>query len=200
MACRTMRLSSSQPRVSCYHSNAHKQEAPLSNDPHGHLKQCTPPYLDMADPLSIAASTVGIAAAGANISLTLYQFADKAGSAARDAKKIGHEISNLCAILHLLGTTLEEADEASMAPCASVAEEMNERCLKMFIEITELVQELERYIGHSGDNSFKWTERIKWALSKPRILYLRAGIKSYKTTLHLILMSLEWARRINKRR
>ncbi|OJD30278.1 mapkkk cascade protein kinase regulator ste50 [Diplodia corticola] len=154
----------------------------------------------MADPLSIAGSIIGVAAAGVKVSLMLYQFADEVGSAAKDAKHIGREISNFCFILRILGTTLKEADAASVMHCRDVAEEMNERCLTMFIEIIELVRDLQRFVGGPGENSFKWTAKIKWALQKPRITYLRASLDTYKTTLNLMLETLSLADRVAKRR
>lgn len=154
----------------------------------------------MADPLGIVGSIVGIAAAGVKVSLTLYQFAEEVGSAARDAKHIGSEISNLCFILRILATTLDKADAASVLRCTDVAEEMNGRCLAMFIEIIGLVQDLQNYIGAPGENSFRWTRRIRWALQKPRITYLRASLDSYKATLNLMLETLTLADKLAKRR
>ncbi|KKY23240.1 putative mapkkk cascade protein kinase regulator ste50 [Diplodia seriata] len=154
----------------------------------------------MTDPLSVVGSIVGIAATGVSVSLTLYQFADEVGSAAKDAKQIGSEISNFCFILRILASTLEEADAASVLHCKDVAEKMNERCLAMFVEIIELVNELQKHVGIPGENSSKWTKRIRWALQKPRIMYLRASLDTYKATLSLMLETLHLADKIAKRR
>ncbi|KAL1635667.1 hypothetical protein SLS58_010170 [Diplodia intermedia] len=154
----------------------------------------------MADPLSIVGSIVGIAATGVSVSLTLYQFAEEVGSAAKDAKQIGSEISNFCFILRILASTLEEADAASVLHCKDVAEKMNERCLGMFVEIIELVHELQRHVGIPGESGSKWSKRIRWALQKPRIMYLRASLDTYKATLSLMLETLHLADKIAKRK
>lgn len=154
----------------------------------------------MTDPLSIAASIIGIAAAGAKVSISLYQLSDEVGSAAKDARRMGNEISSFCAVLRMLGMTLEEADALSVLRCKDVAEEMSARCLTIFIEIIELVRELQGYICAPGEHGSKWTKRIGWVLQKPRIAYLRGCLESYKSTLNLMLATLELARQVEKRR
>jgi len=52
----------------------------------------------MTDPLSIAASVLGVASAGAKLSLTLYEFATNLGSARKDVQRTAADLGTFAQV------------------------------------------------------------------------------------------------------
>lgn len=53
----------------------------------------------MADPLSIVASIIGVAAAGVKVSISLYALAETVKTAGKRVHAIANDISSTCGIL-----------------------------------------------------------------------------------------------------
>jgi hypothetical protein len=53
----------------------------------------------MADPLSVAGSVVGIVAAGAKVSISLFALAEAVHTASERVESIANDISSTCGIL-----------------------------------------------------------------------------------------------------
>ena len=65
---------------------------------------------DMADPLSITASIIAVAGAGARLATTLYTYSDTAFRADKSLKSIAQDVSLTSAVINELGGVLKEDD------------------------------------------------------------------------------------------
>jgi len=151
--------------------------------------------------IAIAASIIAVAGAGAKMSSILHQLASDIGSAGKDARMIGNEVSSFCSIMNVLGTTLARAETAKYSTrCADNTRTLHENYLDIFDEITKFVESLRSQLPGACAKRSKWRSRAKCVFRKPRILYLRACLDSYKHNLNLALNTLELVHKVATRR
>lgn len=154
--------------------------------------------------LGAIASIVGIAAAGAKISMTLYELGSTVVSAKRDVNKVAVSIATVCSVLQQLASNLEKAHSARFSISAiETTQEILDRCTELFSEIEEVVKKLE--VDHQGGRSPKQTSighvaRVKWVFQRVEVQRLQAELESMKLTLTLMLMTLNLAEKIRVRR
>jgi len=154
--------------------------------------------------LGALASIVGIAAAGAQISMTLYKLGSTVGSAKRDVNKVAASIATFCSVLQQLASTLEKARSARFSISAiGTTQEILDRCQELFSEIEEVVKKLET--GEQGGKSPKQASighvaRVKWVFQRVKVQRLQAELESMKLTLTLMLITLNLAEKIKVRR
>jgi hypothetical protein len=154
--------------------------------------------------LGAIASIVGIAAAGAKISMTLYELGSTVRSAKRDINKVAVSIATFCSVLQQLASTLEKARSARFSVSAiETTQEILDRCTELFSEIEEVVKKLE--MGQQGGRSPKQTSighvaRVKWVFQRAKVQRLHAELESMKLTLTLMRIALNLAEKIRARR
>ena len=86
------------------------------------------------------ASIIGVAGAGAKLSIMLFEFASTAGSAGQEVKRIGIEISLFCSVLKQLQSTLTKAKAYRYSLSAlETTQEILDRCQEAFQEIENVV-------------------------------------------------------------
>ncbi|KAJ4320891.1 hypothetical protein N0V94_003191 [Neodidymelliopsis sp. IMI 364377] len=151
----------------------------------------------------LAASIIGIVSAGTKVGLVLSQVATEIGSAGREARMIGGEIRSFCAVLKMLGDTLEKIDASPYyANCSEMIKDMTTVSLKMFTETLSATQSLRKMAAgkDSKDGNFGLVGRVQWAVfKKPEILVLRAAIEAYKSNLSLMLGTVNIAEKVTRR-
>jgi hypothetical protein len=151
--------------------------------------------------IGIIASIVGVTAIGAKVSLCLYKFADGVGSAGEDVRRVAVEVSLFCSVLKQLGSTLRRAKAArySLSALAS-ADQILEECQRVFAEIGDITDGLQRHGPTTGETSINLASRVKWTFKRSRVSVLRSTLESMKATLHLMLTTLDFAERVASRR
>lgn len=89
----------------------------------------------MADPLSIIASIVGVAAASAHMANTVHDFTDKYRNAPAQMHDVASEMLQLFSILSLLANVLREGTGAYKPQVLSDAKDILDRVKKIQDEI-----------------------------------------------------------------
>ena len=148
------------------------------------------------------ASIIGVAGAGAKLSIMLFEFASTVGSAGQEVKRIGIEISLFCSVLKQLQSTLTKAKAYRYSLSAlETTQEILDRCQEVFQEIENVVDALRKRGGEgSTEPSVDLIARVKWTLKRSKVQVLRTTLESCKVTLHLMLSTLDFAQKIATRR
>ena len=129
--------------------------------------------------LGAIASIVGIAGAGAKLSISLYQFAETVGSARNEVRTIGTEISLFSAVLKQLHSTLTKARNFRYSITAiETTQDILDECQKVFEQISMIVEGLKTGKATPGDKSMDFVGRVKWAFQpvEGSVLEGNAGI------------------------
>ena len=150
----------------------------------------------MADPLSVAASIVGIATAGIQISIKVVTLAGQVSTASERISAIGSDISLTAGILNQLGELTNqkitngdhsvfnkeglETTKTSAEVCRRIFEEMERETAKA----SDYIRKKHR-LGRKVELSR--TERAKWPFLQPGIELLRTDLREAKGTLMLML-------------
>lgn len=156
----------------------------------------------LMEAIGAIASIIGIAGAGAKLSIVLFEFASAVGSAGQEIRQIGIEISLFCSVLKQLQSTLAKAKAFRYSLSAiETTQEILDRCQEVFKEIEGIINRLrtkggERYPEAKQD----WVARVKWTFKRSQIQLLRGTLESCKVTLHIMLSTLAFAQKIATRR
>ena len=151
--------------------------------------------------LSAIASIVGIVGAGAQLSIALFNLAEVVGSAGSEIRLLGTEISLFCSVLKQLEKTLTKARSCRYSMSAiETTQEILDRCRDVFKSIETAIDGLSKPKGQSLEPSVDLLARMKWAFARSKVQMQRATLESCKITLHLMLATLEFARKLSHRR
>lgn len=134
------------------------------------------------DPLSIAASIAGVATAGVTISIALYDVAHALKSAPKGIVSLAQELSLLSSILRSLQSTIREHPKI---------------CKKRLVDDTNQIlsgvrtvhKDIKEMMLDSTSNFY----RLKLAFKSPKTKSIMAKVESYKSTLNLILGTVQLA-------
>lgn len=150
------------------------------------------------------ASIIGVAGAGAKLSIVLFEFASTVGSAGQEVKQIGIEISLFCSVLKQLQSTLNKAKAYRYSLTAiETTAEILDQCQEIFSEIETIVTNLSvgnRGNERSAESTRRFINSVKWTFKKSKVQLLRTTLESCKVTLHIMLSTLEFAQTIATRR
>jgi hypothetical protein len=150
------------------------------------------------------ASIVGVAGAGAKLSIVLFEFASTVSSAGQEVRQIGIEISLFCSVLKQLQSTLIKAKTCRYSLSAiETTAEILDRCQQIFNEIEAIVTGLSsgnRSVERSTESTRKLINNVKWTFKRSKVQLLRTTLESCKVTLHIMLSTLEFAQKIATRR
>jgi hypothetical protein len=150
----------------------------------------------MAD---LAGGIIGIILAGTKVATVLSMVASNVGSAGKEALVMAREVRSFCAVLRNLSQTVDDVvrDGEQLAHCADLISEMTAVSQEMFTEILDLVDDIQKASwGRRGDaagSRLNLTRRIKWAMNKPKLTFLRTAIEAYKADLCLLLGTIQFA-------
>lgn len=163
------------------------------------------------DGVSIAASIIGIATAGVQVSIKLVTLATQISTASDHVSAVGNDISLTSNVLRQLGDLM--AQETADAGISILNEEAlkttktaADTCENIFSEVEKEVKraskQLRRYkpgLGKMLGEKIKLStiEKTKWPFLQPRIDGLRADLRDAKSTLVLLLQLATLA--LNKR-
>lgn len=149
------------------------------------------------DGVSIAASIIGIGAAGSQIAIKLYTLASQISTASDRISSISNDVSLTSAVLHQLGelmttTSIEDGTtifsqggldttKTSAAMCETIFQDV-ERAAR---EASEQVRGRGKFTG--GKLKLSRSERLKWPFLQPSMDILRRDLQEAKGTLMLML-------------
>ncbi|KAH7386557.1 hypothetical protein BKA64DRAFT_711776 [Cadophora sp. MPI-SDFR-AT-0126] len=140
--------------------------------------------------LGAIASIVGIAAAGAKLSMVLFEFGSTVGSARTEVNQIATEISQFCAVLKQLHSTLTKAKAHRYSVSAiATTQDILKRCQEIFKEIEDIVHPLLNSAGKSKEPPVDVIARMKWTFRRSKVQVLQKTLESSKNTLQLMLVS-----------
>jgi len=149
------------------------------------------------DPLSIAASVVGITAAGMQAAVKLWALAEKVATASDKVKSVGDDISITCAVLRQMRELIIPRHDAQ-GTLRSVFNQgaLNDiwhaigRCESIFKETQTLLSRAFAKVGNrpvlQSKIKLSWVEKAKWPFLQPQFDELRNDLGSRK--LDLVLM------------
>jgi hypothetical protein len=155
----------------------------------------------MADPLSIAASIIGIAAAGIKLSSTLYTYTETVINADKSVKDIARDLSITSSVITELGKLLgggDDDDDENKVPLASdsaleTTREAVNGCDEVFKDIQK---ELDKCLDLDYEGKGKARmRRLIWPLVEPKLNTLQTRLERLKNTLVLMLNIMSYAKR-----
>lgn len=154
----------------------------------------------MADPLSVAASIIGLISFGGKLTSLLHTYIDNVASARIEIIETTRELEALCLVLRRLETVYRPADwDADL-------KHVLDSCRRIFVE-------LEKATGRAGGGKITageceetglaglggvagWTRRWKklmWVLNEAKdIGRLRGYLEAHKATLSITLLVSQW--------
>ena len=152
--------------------------------------------------LGAIASIIGVAGAGAKLSIVLFEFASTVGAAGLEVKRIGIEISLFCSVLKQLQSALTKAKAYRYSLSAiETTQEILDRCQEVFRDIKGIFDGLRK---RGGDRTVEplvdLIARVRWTFKRSQVQVLRTTLESCKITLHIMLTTLEFAQKIATRR
>jgi hypothetical protein len=129
----------------------------------------------MADPFSVIAGIAGVACAGTQLSVALYEVYNRLINAPKEIAEIASELANLGSIFEHLRATLE----------------VNKKLLKKKLMIT-VEETLSRFRALQEDvketmlNAKKF-ERLRWLFRRERVAALMAKVGAVRSNLNMLL-------------
>ena len=163
------------------------------------------------DGVSIAASIVGIATAGVQVSIKLVNLATQVDTASDRVSSIANDISLTSGVLHQLGELMNqkttdggtiilnqhglETTKTSTAMCERVFQEIDKETKKASAQLRKSNPGQGKMSGEKIKLST--LEKAKWPFLQPNINNLRADLRDAKSTLMLMLQVANLA--LNKR-
>ncbi|KAL9015826.1 MAG: hypothetical protein Q9185_006793 [Variospora sp. 1 TL-2023] len=154
------------------------------------------------DGVSIAASLVGIGAAGCQIAIKLYTLATQISTASERVSSISNDVSLTSAVLQELGEfmTRETANNDTSIFSQSGLETTKRSaatCENIFKEIEQAVKDASQQIRTRnkfvGKIKLSRSEKAKWPFLQPTIESLRVDLREAKGTLTLMLQIMSLA-------
>ena len=143
------------------------------------------------DPLSVAASVIGVLSAAAKISSLLVTFVHNANAAPESAKSALREVRETDVCLRqlqcfLVGSMAVSNSRTSQVTVEQVLVILTE-CVSIFSTLEELVD------GSRLSTSFGIIDRLKWVHGEKKITPIISRLRSSKVSLNLILTILTWS-------
>ena len=139
------------------------------------------------DPLTIAASVVGLLGATVKVSTVLKTFVRGLTNVPNVARGILQEVSDISTCLaqlqaFLMGTRVGLRSRTALLMVEQVVVILTS-CVMTFSELEETLESLK---------DDRWSKRIIWILREPKFEKLCQRLNSSKSSLNLILTTLTW--------
>ena len=139
----------------------------------------------------VAASIIGIASFGVNLTLTLYDFASTTAAAREQALQIAKNVTLYSNVLELLANRLEEDEPIITDAALDLAEELREQSLDIFNRIRALLPTNER-------NGLSMKHRLMWPFRRKKLDLLIAELEYLKSTVQLLVTVIFTGRRLQR--
>ncbi|KAF2725905.1 hypothetical protein K431DRAFT_342743 [Polychaeton citri CBS 116435] len=140
--------------------------------------------------IGLVASIIAVAGLGAKIGLTFYKIADELGSAGTEARTIGQEITTFSHTLTAFSQSIK-GNTLNDPHLYDVAQSLFQNCRANLDDLDNLVTPVDKPDpAQSRRQSLK--ARWKWFLGKAKVSFLRSSLDSFKTTLLLLIGTLNY--------
>ncbi len=149
----------------------------------------------MAEVAGLVAAVIGLAGAGAKLALGLYNISDTIGSAGREVRTVATEISLFSQSLTALSKNLQRKI-AETTKIYEIVLSLQQSCQSLLDELHTILEDLLPYSlmrSASCKQPLRTRMKIKWVFQKPRVLFLRGSLESFKITLVLLVASIDYA-------
>lgn len=154
-----------------------------------------------------AASIIAIVSAGTKVTLVLSKVGSELGSAGKEARMIASEIRSFCVVLKTLQKAVGQVERSPYyAQCRDVVADMTLASTEMFADVLDAAESVQKMTSGSTkntpgkDESMSVRQRVNWVLfKKPKITMLRASLESYKSTMVLLLGTINISERSARR-
>lgn len=135
--------------------------------------------------LALLASIVQLADIGAKLSINLFSIAESIRSASADARMIAVEVSLFSASLRSLGKCLDNrlADNRALRETTTC---LMTSCKSIVQEVSALASGFD---GKPSKSAARLLSGFRWTYKKSRISFLRSSLESLKTTMLLLIAS-----------
>ena len=142
------------------------------------------------DPISAAASIVGLLGAAAKISETLFKFVTSVKGAPRLASSVLQEVSDTSACLsqlqsYLMGTKVASRSHENLLMIDQITVALS-NCVLIFSELEEIVESLK------PSDSLQLGRLGQWVLKETAIRDLFTRLQHSKASLNLMMTTLTW--------
>ena len=139
------------------------------------------------DPLTIAASVVGLLGATVKVSTVLNTFVQGMRNVPNVVREVLQEVSDISTCLaqlqaFLMGTRVGSRSRTALLMVEQVIVILTS-CVMTFSELEETLESL---------NDGSWAKRVIWLLREPKLEKLCQRLNSTKLSLNLILTTLTW--------
>ncbi|KAI0972498.1 Rho GTPase activation protein [Xylaria arbuscula] len=139
----------------------------------------------MSDPLSVAASVIGIISVAAKVSTGLVGVLKKAHNAPSECRQLQLEVDNVQAILRqlqqfLLGTRKAPRSRTSLILVDQVITTLA-ACVATFSELDTFTEALQ------SESDLKILDRLRWVSKESELKEILVRIESHKSSLNLML-------------
>lgn len=142
------------------------------------------------DPLSIAASIVGLLAAASKVSSLITVIIGRAKEARRQAENVLREVNDIRLCLAQLQIFLSESTVASASHAKLVMVDqimvVLTACVITFSELEEVVTTLQ------VDQPLRVPMKVRWAMKEQEVLRLLSRLQNSKASLNFMLTALTW--------
>jgi hypothetical protein len=144
----------------------------------------------------LAASAVGLAAFGLQLTGILNKYASSAKDADGRIDAILYDVRLTTAVLGQFGEYLDENTQVSMSEEAkTITKNAVERCKTVFDEIHMLItgKKLSNQSNVAGTRvEVNIRKRLAWPFVEPKLELWRSNLEKIKTTLQLLMSLLTW--------
>lgn len=142
------------------------------------------------DPLSIAASIVGLLAAASKVSSLITVIIGRAKEARRQAENVLREVNDIRLCLAQLQIFLSESTVASGSHAKLVMVDqimvVLTACVITFSELEEVVTTLQ------VDQPLRVPMKVRWAMKEQEVLRLLSRLQNSKASLNFMSTALTW--------
>lgn len=136
--------------------------------------------------LAFIASVVQLADIGAGLALNLFSIAESVKSAASDARLIATEVTLFSNSLRAVGKSLDGKLESNNS-LKQMVESLMTSCKDIIHELSGYANSLAVQSGHQA----KLFGGLKWTFKKPRVNFLRSLLESLKSSMLLLIASID---------
>ena len=143
------------------------------------------------DPLSIAASFIGIATAAGQVSRLLRAFLESTKQASSTASSVLAEVTGISACLHQLQDFLLGHDDTGRSRRSLI---LIEQVIVVFTDCVTVFSELERLLeGLTTKEHMRVIDRVKWARKEATVSRILTRLQASKGSLNLMLTISNWS-------
>ena len=144
--------------------------------------------------VGIAASIITLAGAFANLGMTFYSVAD------REARVIANKISLYSHSLTALSKLLDRQTSESIQ-LSDVARNLITVSESVLAHLSRLTRDLvpKRSSKAQKSTMSNFVARVGWLLRKPKVVFIRSSIESFKATLVLLVATMDYTEAVDRK-